>query len=123
MEAFEDENPFESEPERLHSGSSSSGLDFAGTPSSPTIDVQPARTLSPTSPTSPTKRNTFPSSGSHRQPQTFKNDYCCARDHWLHSGEDVEVLVRLGHLGRCNWIVVSSDTSLVVWCVHRLQML
>ena len=92
MEAFEDENPFESEPERLQSpDSSSSRVDISGV-SSPELASQPSRLTSP--PTSPSRRNTFPSSGSHRQPQAHKSDFCCARDHWLHSGEDVEILVR-----------------------------
>ncbi|KAI0349803.1 hypothetical protein OH77DRAFT_1464841 [Trametes cingulata] len=88
MEAFEDENPFESEPERLQSDTSSSRANISGL-SSPV--PQQARVVSP--PTSPTRRNAFPSPGSHRQPQTFKSDFCCARDQWLHSGEDVEILI------------------------------
>ncbi|RPD64304.1 hypothetical protein L226DRAFT_544894 [Lentinus tigrinus ALCF2SS1-7] len=92
MEAFEDENPFESEPERLqsHSDSSSSRVDLSGV-SSPELVSQQARIASP--PTSPSRRNTFPSPGSHRQPQVHKSDFCCARDHWLHSGEDAEILI------------------------------
>ncbi|KAF8075075.1 hypothetical protein FPV67DRAFT_1475906 [Lyophyllum atratum] len=44
-------------------------------------------------PSSPLSRP-FPSPGSHRQPQTtFKSDFCCARDRYLHSGEDVEILI------------------------------
>ncbi|KAI0641852.1 hypothetical protein C8Q79DRAFT_986036 [Trametes meyenii] len=89
MEAFEDENPFESEPERLQSDSSSSRLNIADEPSP--APAQPMPSLSP--PTSPSRRNAFPSPGSHRQPQTFKSDFCCARDQWLHSGEDVEILI------------------------------
>ncbi|KAI0731261.1 hypothetical protein C8Q76DRAFT_718275 [Earliella scabrosa] len=92
MEAFEDENPFESEPERLqsHSDSSSSRVDVSGV-SSPEVDAHPARLASP--PTSPSRRTAFPSPGSHRQPQPYKNDFCCGRDRWLHSGEDVEILI------------------------------
>ncbi|KAI0716042.1 hypothetical protein C8T65DRAFT_642639 [Cerioporus squamosus] len=92
MEAFEDENPFESEPERLQSpsDSSSSRVDISGV-SSPELVSQPARFASP--PTSPSRRNTFPSPGSHRQPQAQKSDFCCTRDHWLHSGEDAEILI------------------------------
>ncbi|KAI0675433.1 hypothetical protein C8Q78DRAFT_1181384 [Trametes maxima] len=89
MEAFEDENPFESEPERLQSDSSSSRLNITDEPSP--ASAQPPVSLSP--PTSPSRRNAFPSPGSHRQPQTFKSDFCCARDQWLHSGEDVEILI------------------------------
>ncbi|GBE86505.1 Sorting nexin-41 [Sparassis crispa] len=92
MEPFEDENPFEIEPDRIHSDSSSTSKVTLSEPSSPS--PAPARVLAspPTSP-SPEKRPTFPSSGSHRQPQAFKSDFCCIRDQWLHSGEDVEVLI------------------------------
>ncbi|EIW58722.1 uncharacterized protein TRAVEDRAFT_168450 [Trametes versicolor FP-101664 SS1] len=88
MEAFEDENPFESEPERLQSDSSSSRANISAL-SSPV--PQEARVSSP--PTSPRRQNAFPSPGSHRQPQAFKSDFCCARDRWLHSGEDVEIMI------------------------------
>ncbi|TFK91741.1 hypothetical protein K466DRAFT_514818 [Polyporus arcularius HHB13444] len=92
MEAFEDENPFESEPQRLqsHSDSSSSQVDISGV-SSPELVSHPAPLASP--PTSPSRRNTFPSPGSHRQPQAQKSDFCCTRDHWLHSGDDAEILI------------------------------
>ncbi|KAI0793987.1 hypothetical protein C8Q74DRAFT_1246160 [Fomes fomentarius] len=92
MEAFEDENPFESEPERLQSqsDSSSSRVDVSGI-SSPEVGAHSARLASP--PISPSRRNTFPSPGSHRQPQAYKNEFCCGRDHWLHSGEDAEILI------------------------------
>ena len=92
MEAFEDDNPFESEPERLPSDGSSSQVNVSGV-SSPDLSTQPTRVSS--APTSPSKRNTFPSLGSHRQPQAYKSDFCCGRDHWLHSGEDVEILVSI----------------------------
>ena len=93
MEPFEDDNPFESEPERLQSDSSSSRVDVSGV-SSPDLPGQPAHLSSP--PTSPSRRNTFPSPGSHRQPQqTYKSDFCCGRDQWLHSGEEAEILVSL----------------------------
>ncbi|KAI1796552.1 hypothetical protein LXA43DRAFT_986008 [Ganoderma leucocontextum] len=90
MEPFEDDNPFESEPERLQSDSSSSQVNVSGV-SSPDLAGQPARLSS--SPTSPSRRNTFPSLGSHRQPQAYKSDFCCGRDQWLHSGEDAEILI------------------------------
>ncbi|OBZ66506.1 Sorting nexin-41 [Grifola frondosa] len=90
MEPFEDENPFETEPDRLQSDTSSTSKVNLSEPSSPPI--RPSRVISP--PSSPSaQRPTFPSSGSHRQPQVFKSDYCCTRDQWLHSGEDVEILI------------------------------
>ncbi|OCH85791.1 hypothetical protein OBBRIDRAFT_890941 [Obba rivulosa] len=90
MEHFDDENPFESEPERLQSDTSSANVTVSQ-PSSP--PMHPARVLAspPSSPSS--RRPVFPSSGSHRQPQMHKSDFCCARDQWLHSGEDVEILI------------------------------
>ncbi|KAJ7695098.1 hypothetical protein B0H17DRAFT_1056387 [Mycena rosella] len=89
MEAFEDENPFESDSDRLTSATSSpSKVDLSEPPSPP---PNPSRQLSPTS---PTLTRPFPSPGSHRQPQaTFKSDFCCTRDRVLHSGDDVEILI------------------------------
>ncbi|KAJ7035660.1 hypothetical protein C8F04DRAFT_514622 [Mycena alexandri] len=89
MEAFEDENPFESDSDRLTSTTSSpTQIDLSEPPSPP---ANADRQLSPTS---PTLSRPFPSPGSHRQPQsTFKSDFCCARDRVLHSGDDVEILI------------------------------
>ncbi|KAJ7149532.1 hypothetical protein C8R43DRAFT_1096921 [Mycena crocata] len=89
MEAFEDENPFESDSDRLTSATSSpSKVDLSEPPSPP---PNPSRQLSPTS---PTLTRPFPSPGTHRQPQaTFKSDFCCTRDRVLHSGDDVEILI------------------------------
>lgn len=85
MDTFDDENPFE---EHIPSEASSVSKVDLSAPSSPPF---PAGQLSP--PTSPLTRP-FPSPGSHRQPQTaFKSDFCCARDRYLHSGEDVEILI------------------------------
>lgn len=89
MEAFEDENPFENEPDHAHSDNSSR-VNVSGAPS-PQFDPQSIRVASP--PTSPSKRNAFPSPGTNRHPQAFKHDFCCSRDNWLHSGEDIEILV------------------------------
>ena len=88
---FEDENPFETEPERNHSDTSSSSRVAVSEPPSPLPTAARALSSPPQSPS--LRRPTFPSQGSHRQPQTFKNEFCCARDQWLHSGEDVEILV------------------------------
>ncbi|KAJ7623458.1 hypothetical protein FB45DRAFT_925738 [Roridomyces roridus] len=76
MEAFEDENPFESDSDRLTSAlSSPTKVDLSEPPSPP---------LNPTgqrSPTSPNLSRPFPSPGSHKQSQTtFKSDFCCTRD-------------------------------------------
>ncbi|KAI0924016.1 hypothetical protein AcW1_006799 [Taiwanofungus camphoratus] len=91
MEAFEDDNPFETEPEHIPSDTSSSSKVAVSEPSSP--PSQPSRILTSPPMSPPAKRPTFPSSGSHRQPQTYKSDFCCTRDQWLHSGEDVEILI------------------------------
>lgn len=88
---FEDENPFETEPERNHSDTSSSSRVAVSEPPSPLPPTPRALSSPPQSPS--LRRPTFPSQGSHRQPQTFKSEFCCARDQWLHSGEDVEILV------------------------------
>ncbi|KIY52841.1 sorting nexin-41 [Fistulina hepatica ATCC 64428] len=79
MDAFEDVNPFESE------GSSSSQIQVADHNDAPVVVEEPAR---------PSISRPFPSSGSHRLPQTnFKSDFCCNTDRLLHSGEDVEILI------------------------------
>ncbi|KAF9813436.1 hypothetical protein IEO21_05595 [Rhodonia placenta] len=92
MDPFaEEENPFgEVEPERIHSDTSSTSRVAVSEPASP---PRPSRALSSPPETPPSKRTTFPSQGSHRQPQVYKNDFCCVRDQWLHSGEDVEIQI------------------------------
>ena len=107
MEPFEEDSPFESEPERHQSDSSSSRVDVSGV-SSPDPAGQPGRLSSP--PTSPSKRNIFPSLGSHRQPQAYKSDFCCGRDQWLHSGEDAEILVSL-HLASGSLSLFPAEDS------------
>ncbi|KZT70721.1 hypothetical protein DAEQUDRAFT_724842 [Daedalea quercina L-15889] len=91
MDGFEDENPFETEPERNHSDTSSSSRVAVSEPPSPLPPSTRALSSPPQSPS--LRRPTFPSQGSHRQPQTFKSEFCCARDQWLHSGEDVEISI------------------------------
>ncbi|KAI0305938.1 hypothetical protein B0F90DRAFT_1808499 [Multifurca ochricompacta] len=94
MEPFEDENPFSIADPPLSSASSHSHVDVSSPsspanhtvtlPSSPLIGVQ-----------SPSLRSGFPSQGSGHTPRspTSKSDFCCVRDQWLHSGEDVEILI------------------------------
>ena len=94
MDTFEDENPFEQDGDRISSETSSTSQVVLYEPSSP--PTHPSRQLSPTSPNM--HRPPFPSVGSHRQTQSnFKTDFCCTRDRVLHSGEDVEILVRGSH--------------------------
>lgn len=97
MEPFEDENPFSTADPPLSSASSNSHVDVSA-PSSP-----PNHALTLPLPSSPPRiaiqtsslRTGFPSQGSGHSPRlpTSKSDFCCIRDHWLHSGEDVEILV------------------------------
>ncbi len=94
MEPFEDESPFSTADPPLSSASSNSHVDVSA-PSSPpnhpiTLPSSPPRIAIQTS-----LRTGFPSQGSGHSPRppTSKSDFCCIRDHWLHSGEDVEILV------------------------------
>ena len=90
MDTFEDENPFEQDGDRISSETSStSQVVLYDEPSSPPSHI---RQLSPTSPHM--SRPPFPSSGSHKTQSNFKTDFCCTRDRVLHSGEDIEILVR-----------------------------
>ena len=96
MDAFEDENPFDTDVDRYPSEASSTSRVDLSAPASPPAHTP--RVLSPT--LSPDReRPVFPSPGtgsagrSPRAPPTPKEDYCCYRDQWLHSGEDVEIVV------------------------------
>ena len=84
MDTFEDDNPFENDMnDRVPSETSSTSKVNISAPSSPPVS---ARLLSPTKP--------FSSPGTQRQSQqSFKSDFCCYRDRWLHSGEDAEIQV------------------------------
>ncbi|KAH9975882.1 hypothetical protein BGW80DRAFT_1295077 [Lactifluus volemus] len=92
MEPFEDENPFSTPDPPLSSASSNSHVDV----SSPSSPANHTATL-PTSPPhltiqAPPLRGGFPSSGSGHGPPS-KGDFCCVRGQWLHSGEDVEIVI------------------------------
>jgi sorting nexin-4 len=89
METFEDENPFETD-DRISSETSSASKVDISEPNSPSPNI--ARPLSQ-SPTSFSANKTFSTQGSSKQPTTFKSDYCCTRDRWLHSEQDVEITV------------------------------
>ncbi|KAI4523926.1 hypothetical protein K525DRAFT_236273 [Schizophyllum commune Loenen D] len=87
MDAFEDENPFEVDADRLESESSSTSKVDISNPPSPPMD--PSRQLA-----SPPLNRTFPSPSTQRQTtMNYKSDYCCARDRDLHSGDDLEILI------------------------------
>ncbi|KAF9524537.1 hypothetical protein CPB83DRAFT_861086 [Crepidotus variabilis] len=97
LEDFEDENPFEQEGPNISSEASSTSQVAIYEPASPPQLSQP---LSPASQN--VDRPPFPSAGSHRIPQAnFKTDFCCSTDRYLHSGDDVEILV-----GCCIWTVI-----------------
>ena len=84
MDTFEDDNPFENDIDRVSSETSSTSKVNISAPSSP-----PPSAIRIHSPNKPS-----PSSGTQRQPeQTYRSDFCCYRDRWLHSGEDAEILV------------------------------
>ncbi|CAL1714951.1 unnamed protein product [Somion occarium] len=90
MDPYETENPFEEDTDRVQSEASSAYRVNLSAPSSP--PSQSSRI--PSSPSlGSASRPAFPSSGSHRQPQAYKSDFCCTRDQWLHSGEEVEIVI------------------------------
>ena len=110
MEPFEDENPFDTDAERIHSETSSTSKVDISAPASP-----PPRPPS-------LDRPAFPSSGSHRLPPVNKTDFCCVRDRWLHSGEDVEILVRV-HSAIKAGCSLASLTSVVFLVVSSVDVL
>jgi len=89
----------------LSSASSNSHVDVSA-PSSP---PNHAVTLPSSPPQTSSLRTGFPSQGSGHSPRppTSKSDFCCIRDHWLHSGEDAEILV-------------SGSCSSSYFCIHCL---
>lgn len=105
MDPYETENPFEEDTDRVQSEASSAYRVNLSAPSSP--PSQSSRI--PSSPSlGSASRPAFPSSGSHRQPQAYKSDFCCTRDQWLHSGEEVEIVVRPSCIPRVEPLVLSS---------------
>lgn len=89
MDTYDDENPFDTEPDHVSSETSSTSKVDLSEPNSP--PHSPSRLRSPTTPQTSAQ---FPSGGPHKpSPAQFKADFCCARDRWLHSGDDVEILV------------------------------
>ena len=108
MSEFDDHNPFRNDDDITQVGPEpsspvGSNVDLSSEPSTPPTHPAriPAAAASP--PTSPGVNRGFISpplsaraqttfSGRAQQP-SFKSDFCCARDRWLHSGEDVEIQV------------------------------
>ncbi|KAF8479732.1 hypothetical protein DFH94DRAFT_745495 [Russula ochroleuca] len=95
MEPFEDENPFSTADPPLSSASSNSHVDVSAPSSPPNLPVilpsSPPRIAIQTS----SLRAGLPSQGSGHSPRppTSKSDFCCIRDHWLHSGEDADIII------------------------------
>lgn len=89
MEGFEDGNPFEQDGDQIPSETSSMSKVAIYEPSSP--PVHPSRALSPTSPSHP---SSFGSAQGHTgPPANFRTDFCCTRDRYLHTNEDIEIVV------------------------------
>ena len=117
MEPFEDENPFSTADPPPSSASSNSHVDVSA-PSSPqnhtvTLPSTPPRIEIQTS-----LRAGFPSQGSGHSPRPppSKNDFCCMRDQWLHSGEDAEILV--GASRSSGQVTLASGLTLVSCTRH-----
>lgn len=102
MSDFEEHNPFQTDVDDPQSDADSpnnSNVDLSSEPDTP--PAHPARI--PASPPVSAGINrgfSSPPGSAGRQaafkppPPAFKSDYCCPRDRWLHSGEDVEIQVR-----------------------------
>jgi len=94
METFEDENPFETD-DRISSETSSTLKVDISEPNSPPPNI--VRALSQ-SPTGPSTNKPISPRGASKLPATFKSDYCCTRDRWLHSEQDIEIIVSVSLL-------------------------
>ncbi len=62
--------------------------------------THPARILSPPATPGVLNRSFSIPQGQKPPQQVIKSDFCCSRDRWLHSGEDVEIQVRCCSLFR-----------------------
>ncbi|KII85815.1 hypothetical protein PLICRDRAFT_115525 [Plicaturopsis crispa FD-325 SS-3] len=82
METYEDENPFGSSDGSPASPPSKVLISEPPSPSwNPPANL-PTSTAAATTPVSP-----------RRQTATAKSDFCCMRDQWIHSGDDVEIVI------------------------------
>lgn len=110
MSDFEDHNPFQTEVDDARSepeDSNNGNVDLSSEPSTPPADPVRIPSSPPVSPgvnrgfasppLSASKQSTF-----RAQQPGFKSDFCCGRDRWLHSGEDVEIQVRFAIPLGCN---------------------
>ncbi|KAG9312889.1 hypothetical protein JVU11DRAFT_6322 [Chiua virens] len=104
MDAFDDDNPFENDMERVPSETSSTSKVNISAPSSPPPNT--AQLLAPSKP--------YPTAATQRQPQqSYKSDFCCYRDRWLHSGEDAEILITDAQKTSLN-----SNTPYITYVIH-----
>ena len=122
MADFDDHNPFQTDLDAARSDSESpdnNNVDLSSEPSTP--PAHPAR-IPASPPVSPGTNRVFsspPSSAqkqaSFRAPQpAFKSEFCCARDRWLHSGEDVEIQVRsLEFLSNYDRVIIDIIVDLI----------
>ena len=93
MSDFEEENPFQqTDGDEVPSSETTSNIDLSEPSTPPT---HPSRILS--SPTFTSAEDRFSSADVHQKHASAnaKSDFCCGRDRWLHSGEDVEIVVRV----------------------------
>lgn len=108
MDPLEDDNPFENDADRVSSEASSAFKVNISAPSSP-----PPNTTRPLS-TIGQQSRPFPSPGARRNPQPAdKSDFCCNRDRWLHSGEEVEILIT-----DAQKTTVNSTTPYITYVIH-----
>ncbi|KAG6335803.1 hypothetical protein ID866_3281 [Astraeus odoratus] len=109
MEAFEDDNPFENDVDRLSSETSSTSKVNISAPASP-----PSNTARHTSPTTNHPTRPLPSPGTSKQSHPlYKSDFCCNRDRWLHSGDDVEIVI-----SDAQKTTVNSATPYITYVIH-----
>lgn len=87
MDAFDDENPFETDADRVSSETSSPSKVDISEPPSPPPNVSRRFSSSASA-----KGSAFPSSSRQAQ-SNYKSDFCCTRDRVLHSGDDVEIII------------------------------
>lgn len=127
MSDFEDHNPFRADNDDVHSEpETNSNVDLSSEPDTP--PAHPSRILA-SPPTSPGVNREFSPAqilkpASFRPPpQVYKSDFCCARDRWLHSGEDVEIQVRASSVSRPSDALIPNNIRLLMHRKRRSTLL
>lgn len=90
MDDFEGENPF-AEDENA-AAPTASAPDALSSPQEPEVPSPVAQAVQQ-SPPAPPPPLLSPVSPRKQNQSQFKDEYCCARDRDLHSGDDLEILV------------------------------